>query len=223
MRHDGGVTATVHLADADTLADLVTYLGRARRADPDGAARLVAHGDVLAAYVSPVHGGGGPVVLGLRTGRLRAPADLDVTVPLAAAVERLAGGVALPGAALDLPDARMSTTASWAGMSPPRQGWQLVGPVDGVALAGRASSGIAEVADGAPAGSGAAAVAALRARVWGRPLSDAEPDLPVGVAYAAMVLGFLEAGGPATVFRSGPWWRVTTSAGHVLARRPALL
>jgi len=28
--------------------------------------------------------------------------------------------------------------------------------------------------------------------------------------------------GHAAVFTSGPWWRVTTSAGHVLARRPAL-
>ena len=218
------MTSTVHLADADTLADLATYLGRARRADPDGAARLVGHGDVLAVYVSPVHGGGGPVVLGLRTLRLGTPVTLDVTVPLAAASERLAersGDGLRSGAALALPPERVAA-AGWAGVSAPRQGWRPVGSVDGAALAERASAGIAEVATGAPAGSGAAAVAALRARVWGRPLAESVPDLPAGVAYAAMTLGFVDPMGQAAVFTSGPWWRLTTSAGHVLARRPAL-
>src|SRR5437764_10583894 len=90
------------LPDADALADLATFVGRARRVDPDGACRLVASGTVVAAYVSPVHGGGGPTVLGLRVLALAAPADLDATVPLAALLDRFprvrpdAGSVALP-------------------------------------------------------------------------------------------------------------------------------
>jgi hypothetical protein len=68
-------------------------------------------------------------------------------------------------------------------------------------------------------------VTALRARVWGRPLVDDDPataGLPAGVAYAAAALGFLDGDEPAAVFRCGPWWRMTTGRGHVLARRPAL-
>ena len=61
----------LELADAETFRDLATYLSRARRVDPDGAARLMADGGVLAAYVSPVHGAPGPTVLGLRAARAR--------------------------------------------------------------------------------------------------------------------------------------------------------
>ncbi len=78
------------LPDAPSLADLATFVGRARRADPDGAARLRGLGDVLAVYVSPLHGGGGPTVLGLRTLALARPSELDVTVPLASLLDRFA-------------------------------------------------------------------------------------------------------------------------------------
>jgi hypothetical protein len=253
---------TVRLADVDTLADLATFLGRAARVDPDGAARLVGHGDVLAVYVSPVHGGGGPLVLGLRTLRLGAPSAIDATVPLAALIERIAAGDAgapgapgtpstpdtpgtpvapgAPGApgALGAPGApgapgtpgavlgvlpAPASVASWAGMSPPRQGWQPVAAIEPGVLLERAASGIAEVATGAPSGSGAAAVAGLRARIWGRPLDGDLPDLPAGVAFVAVALGFVDRSAPSVVHRSGPWWRVSSSAGHVLARRALLL
>src|SRR4051794_8867760 len=101
VRH--AVPVALRLADAATAADLATFLRRARRADPDGAARLVGHGDVLAVSVSPVHGAGGPVVLGLRTLRLAAPSTLDATVPLDALAEAVdaaapSGPDAAPGA-----------------------------------------------------------------------------------------------------------------------------
>jgi hypothetical protein len=230
MRDDGGmprsaVPAALRLADADTQADLATFLGRAHRVDPDGATRLVGHGDVLACYVSPVHGGGGPVVLALRTLRLATPSTLDVTVPLAAILHRAARRSTDPHPALEPPDAQ-TTTATWAGTSPPRSGWQPVTALEPGALAAPAAAGIAEIAAGAPEGSGAAAVAALRARVWGRDLLPGLPGLaglPAGVAFTAVALGYADPAEGAAVYRSGPWWRVTTSAGHVLARRPALL
>ena len=211
------------LPDAEVLADLATYVARAKRVEPDGAARLVGHGDVLAVYVSPVHGGGGPTVLGLRTLALAAPADLDVTVPLAALTDRFArpadGAGPVP---LAVPPAPVS--AAWAGVSPPRKGWTAVGLVESSTLRTAASGGIAEVALGMPDVAGAAAVARLRAGVWGRPLFGAGggPDVPAGVAYAVDALGFLVEGEPAAIYAAGPWWRVTTSRGHVLARRPAL-
>jgi len=189
---------------------------------------LVGHGDVLVMSVSPVHGGG-PTVIGMRAVRLAGPETLDIVVPLAELAETLAR--ALPGR--DEPDgagevivpAEHGAGASWAGTSPPRSGWVAIGTVDARTLSARAAAGVAEIVTGSPEGAGAAAVAALRARVWGRPLVDDRPELaglPAGAAFVAEVLGFVVDDEPAVVYRSGPWWRVTTTRGHVLARRPAL-
>lgn len=219
--------AALLLPDAATLADLATYVGRAKRVDPDGAARLVAHGDVLAVYVSPVHGGGGPTVLGLRTLALAAAGDVDATVPLAALTDRFARPPAGPDddepVALAVPPAP-ATGVAWAGVTPPRKGWEAVGLVEAATLRRVASGGIAEVALGMPDVAGAAAVARLRAGVWGRPMfgEGGGPDVPAGIAYAADALGFVTEGEPAALYAAGPWWRLTTTRGHVLARRPAL-
>jgi hypothetical protein len=96
-----------------------------------------------------------------------------------------------------------------------------MGEVAPSVLAAAARAGIEEVAAGAGGASGAPAVAQLRAAVWGRSV-PATPDLPAGVAFAADALGFL-ADDDVTVFSSGPWWRATTSRGHVLARQPLLV
>jgi hypothetical protein len=202
------------------VADLTTFLVRARRVDPEGAARLVASGPVLAVYVSPVHGGGGPTVLGLRVLRLSAAAAVDVTVPIGALADRLArGDVADVG--LALPTAH-AADAGWAGVAPPRSGWQVVGAVDEKSLRAAAHAGIAEVAAGSAAGSGAAAVARLRALVWGRDLPGSA-GLASGAAFAAEALGFVVEGEPVALYACGPWRRLTTARGHVLARTSSLL
>jgi hypothetical protein len=220
------------LPDAAALADLATFVGRAKRVDPEGAARLIGHGDVLAVYVSPVHGGGGPTVLGLRTVQLAVASGVDATVPLAALTDRFArpdrdtsdGPDGTEPVSLAVPPAG-AVGVAWAGTAPPRRGWQRVGQVPAVTLRATAAAGVAEVAAGAPQGSGSAAVALLRARVWGRPLVEDQPELaglPAGIAYAVEALGFVDDDLEATVYRSGPWWRVTSVHGHVLARLPAL-
>jgi hypothetical protein len=246
------MTTSVLLADRAASADLATYLGRARRVDDGGAARLIGAGDALAVYVCPVHGSGGPTVLGLRVLRTAGPAadvtaagvkaQIDVTVPLAALTDRLARLVgpadAGPGTApgdpsasdpVELPLPPMAAAAgpsswagvSWAGVAPPRSGWQPAGTVPDSALALAARAGVAEVAAGAPAGAGAAAVGRLRALVWGRDLPGFG-GLPAGAAFAADALGFVVPGEPAALYRSGRWCRLTTARGHVLSR-PALI
>lgn len=208
------------LPDAESLADLVTFVGRAKRLEPDGAIRLVGHGEVLAAYVSPVHGSGGPTVLGLRTLRLADASDLDVTVPLAALTDRFARRSDDAPTHLQVPPAAAPGVA-WAGISPPRSGWEAVGMVDAALLRQAADDGIGEVAAGAPQGSGAATVARLRALVWGRDLPGAA-GVPAGVAFTAAGLAFLVDGEPCVVLRAGSWVRLTTPVGHVLARRSLL-
>lgn len=206
------------LPDAVTLADLTTYVARARRVDPDGAVRLLARGPVLAAYVSPVHGSGGPTVLGLRVVPLAEPAEVDRTVALAAIGDRLvrpSGALVMP-----LPPADVSG-GRWAGVSPPRSGWEAVGAVDGPSLAAAARAGVDEIAAGAGEGSGAHAVARLRALVWGRPIEGLD-DVPAGAAFAADALGFVTPDEPVTLHACGPWRRLSTARGHVLARRSLL-
>jgi hypothetical protein len=98
-----------------------------------------------------------------------------------------------------------------------------------------ARSGIEEVAAGTPQIAGAAAVAKLRALVWGRPLLG-HTELPAGAAFAAEAFGFLgtsrSTGGvdadevfdqelnqdAVSLHRAGRWWRLSTNRGHVLAR-----
>ena len=80
---------------------------------------------------------------------------------------------------------------AWAALTPPRAGWEPVGSLDAAALVEVARAGIAEVAQGAPAGAGGHAVTDLRQRVWGR-LTETVPPVPAGAAFAAYVLGFLD-------------------------------
>jgi hypothetical protein len=218
----------LHLADRPTRLDLGTFVRRARRVDPEGAIRLVGHGRVLAAYVGVLHGAGGPTVLGLRTVALARTSDIDVTVPLSALADRFArldivGGsgddVAGP-VPLSVPPVQLAGVA-WAGVAPPRVGWQPIAQVASGALRQAVAAGVREVAAGAPDGSGAQAVARLRARVWARDLNDA-PGVPSGAAFAADALGFLDDDDPAQLLACGPWTRLTTGRGHVVARRPAL-
>jgi hypothetical protein len=201
--------------------DLATFVGRAQRIDPDGWARLVASGPVLAAYASPVHGSGGPTVLALRVHGLMEPADVDVTVPLVALSDRFARLQRVTGPRrLALPPSQPSA-AAWAGLSAPRSGWTPVGEIGTDVLADVARRGSEEITSGAPAGSGAAAVARLRARVWGRPLTQ-HPDVPAGAAFVIDAFGFLVPTERVQVHAHGAWRRLTTTRGYVLTRSALL-
>jgi hypothetical protein len=221
----GRAEESLHLTGRAAMKDLATYVGRASRVDAGGSARLVAHGEVVAVFVSPVHGAGGPTVMGLRAVRLAQPADVDTTVPLAALSDRFArivgGGLVGPDAPVRLPLPPQEVAEPWAGMTPPRSGWEVVGTVPGEMLREAARAGVEEVATGAAEGSGAHAVARLRALVWGRDLVGV-PGLPAGAAFAADALGFLGTDEPVALHRTGAWRRLTTRHGHVLARSSLL-
>jgi hypothetical protein len=121
------------------------------------------------------------------------------------------------------------TAAPWAGISPPRAGWQRLGEVPAAVLLELARRGIEEIAGGTADVAGAPAVNQLRRAVWGRPLGvDLGPWLgatPSGVAFAFDALGFGAGPGEAAVgvYRAGPWVRLSTPHGHVLARSTPVL
>jgi hypothetical protein len=141
------------------------------------------------------------------------PSDAPV-VPSDAPVGELLLDLALPQAA--------PATAGWAGVTPPRQGWEPVGLIEPAVLREAVAAGVAEVVAGTPPTAGGAQVAALRARVWGRPLTERLAAVPSGLAFAADALAFLDDAEAAALYRCGPWHRLTTSRGHALARVPLL-
>lgn len=225
-----GATPVLHLADAESLQDLGRYAARARTIDDSGAMRLQGVGAVLAAWVGVLPGQGlmgEGTVLGLRTLALASSSDLDVCVPVGAVTDR----TRRPGVGADLSVPPTTLTPVWAALTPPRVGWEPVGSISAATLVEVATRGIAQIATGVPAGAGALAVDELRRRVWGARLHATDPaggqdaggpgragELPGGAAFAAYALGFLTPDGTATVARSGAWWRLSTPAGHVLAR-----
>jgi hypothetical protein len=206
------------LEDEQGYADLRTFVVRARSLDDGGAVRLQADGTVLAAYVGVLPGRGllgDGAVVGLRTMRLAGAATIDVTVPLAAVSDRLARRTV---AGFEVPPTTVQN--AWAAMTPPRRGWEPVGSLAAGELVAAARAGIAEVAQGAPAGSGGQAVADLRHRVWGR-LTQTAPPVPAGAAFAAYTLGFVDPADPTgrcDVVAHGRWTRLSSPRGHVLVR-----
>lgn len=218
----GGVgVAVLRFADVESLQDLSTYVARARHLDADEAIRLQAAGAVLAAWVRVLPGQGmlnQGLVLGLRTMPLDGDHTLETTVPLAGLSDRFARRSADRDTGTDLPVPPTTVNPPWAALTPPRSGWEPQATVASQTLIDVARQGIDAVAQGTPPGAGAAAVAALRQRVWGADLPDAPAGTPSGVAFAAYSLGFAQPGAEAVILRNGPWSRLSLAAGHVLAR-----
>ena len=223
MPQPSTISRDLTLADPQVMLDLRTYVGRARAAQ-DGAVRLQAIGGVLAAYVcilAPrILGEAMPTVLGLRAMPLREPAQLDTTVALASVSDRLAR---MGENDVVLPVPPTTVAEIWAGVLPPRSGWEMKGTIATDQLLTAASGGIREVAESVPQSPGAIVVNNARGIIWGRPIEGAPADLPSGAAFGAFALGFLAPGERAGVFTNGRWTRLSTGSGHVLVRQAAVL
>ncbi len=222
------MNASFTLSSLPAAHDLSVLLGRALRLDEAGAVRLIADSGVLAVYVAVITPKGlldrGPTVLGLRTLAL-AEGGFDAVVPIRSLQVRVDAALATVAEGADpttpvtigLPAA--VSTIVWAGISPPRGGWQRMAPLVPTGFAAAARAGIEEVATAIPEGTGEQIVHRVRSEVWGRPLPEAE-HLPAGTAFALESLGFL---GPELVqqFATGPWIRLSTARGHVLVKQSA--
>ncbi|POH58881.1 hypothetical protein [Arthrobacter glacialis] len=211
------------LADAGTLADLRTFVTRARAAD-DGAIRLQGAGHVLAAYVCVMRakllGEGTPTILGLRTMGLASASNVDVTVSLSSVADRLAR---MDNDDVRLPVPPMTVNESWAAVSAPRSAWEEVATVSADTLIAVAKAGVQEIGQIIPVNPGALLVNNVRASVWGRPMDAVPGDVPGGAAFAAYALGFVAPGESGTIFRSHKWLRISTNRGHILVRPKSVL
>lgn len=199
--------------DSRVATDVLTFAGRAA-ALQDGAIRLRARGGTLAmttAVLAPAGlGSATPTILGMRFVPVDPELECDLTID--------AGTLGLDPdrpEALRLPDSAVS--AAWAGISPPRGGWESAGSIASSVLASRSQWGMSAVAHALPASPGEDVVRTVRAEIWGTVDEDLG-GLARGVAFAATTLGFVRGEEQAAVRRHGIWTRVSLARGHVLVR-----
>jgi 2-hydroxychromene-2-carboxylate isomerase len=220
----GGGPGEVVLALAGPASDLAVLAQRAARHDATCPVRLVASGEVVAAFVPTAFD-----CLGMRSLRLRAPAHLDVVVE----------AVGLAARALSAQDALAVPPPlpplTWTHALPPQSGWTIEGTMPQADVASRVAADTEEFrrrAAAAPGsgGGGAAVAEAIAQDLWGRPLAG---DHPARLAHAASYLGFLgeEPGRgtgdeprldgedePVVLRSSGRWRRLDTRLGVTLTR-----
>lgn len=221
-------------ADPAQAQDLSTLVSRARAVDAGAAVRLQARGRVLAVWV-PVMSGETlldqvPTVLGMRAIHLADPAEFDVVVEASAVLDRLARfrrpeteEQSGEGQDARIPLPPVTVQASWTGTMPGRSGWTRLADVPAEELAQTARDGMAAVENALPAQAGAAVLSTVRSRIWG---TVQDRGYVAGAAFGAEVLGFnTSPQGAAAVahWANGPWHRLSTPAGHVLARPASAL
>ncbi|MFD8205559.1 hypothetical protein ACFV2S_03975 [Streptomyces sp. NPDC059695] len=206
------VLAPLHFADAREAAALAAFLTRLVHYDRAAAVRLQAGGGALAVFGRPPSF----EVLAIRTARLVDAVDLDVTVSageLLDGVEESAGKAVVPGSVTGPP---------WAGVLPPRGGWEPVpGLPDVTAMRGAVAAAVAEFRtrdEQLPQERRTRAERdALGRDIWSRTLGTT--GLPLRAVHAAQSLGFLPPGeAPVGLFASGPWLRLRTPYGSIALR-----
>ncbi|MEU2787624.1 hypothetical protein [Streptomyces sp. NPDC007100] len=223
----------LRLADAGEAADLAAFLARLIHYDRAAAVRLQAGSGVLAVFGRPPSF----EVLAVRTARL-APAvpgtggtvpsagsasgtGLDLTVSagdLLEGIDESADSLTLPAAVTGPP---------WAGVLPPRGGWQQVPGLPSPQALGRTvAQAVAEFRARDEALPAERRTRAERDRIgreiWSRTLGDTH--LPLRAAHAAQSLGFLRpvrAGAPAAGHGT-PAGQGQAPSGTALAAQPTL-
>lgn len=164
-------------------------------------------------------------MLAIRAVRLAKPYEngldvmLDVTVSageLLESVDEGAGTAVVPQAVTGPP---------WAGVLPPRGGWQAVAGLPGPeALRALVHTGVAEfrsrTEELGPEARTRAELDRIGREIWSRTVADTR--LPVRAVHAAQSLGFLRSGGELALFSSGAWLRLRTPYGSIAVRQGGL-
>jgi hypothetical protein len=207
---------SARFADVREAADLAAFLGRLLHYDRAAAVRLQAGGGALAVFGRPPSF----EVLAIRTARLSEGHDFDVTVSAGELLEAL-GTEGAGESVCPLP--APVTGPPWAGLLPPRSGWQerpgLPDPVD---LRNRLTDAVAEFRS-----RDAALPEERRTRaerdlighdIWSRTVGDTE--LPLRAVHAAQSLGFLRPAPdlPVALLTAGSWLRLRTPFGSIALR-----
>jgi hypothetical protein len=200
-------------------ADLAAFLGRLVRWDKAAVVRLrsTAGEPALGVFGHPPFGGVLAVRSAALSGAEAVAAAVDATVSAGQLLEAVSGaaeGFVLPPSV---------TGPAWAGLLPPRGGWQPVGSLDAGQLRKAAAEAVAEFRERTerlPQEQRTRAVLdALAEELWARPYQGTT----LRVVHAAHALGFLRGGGEGAagfgLLAAGPWTRLRTGHGSVAVRR----
>lgn len=211
--------AFVDRADASALG---IYLERLLALDKTAAVRFVGIGRAAAAYTAPpLHGSAsrGVAVLTVRTVALAEGSQpFDRTVAAGRLLDAIRTDADDGSATFTLPDPLLGGP-SWAGLLPPRTGWQPLGEIPLRRLAEAVAQGNADFRFGA-LGRDRTALDTLAEEIWTRELLH---GLRWRAAHAAATMGFL---GPkpessaesSRVASHARWLRLDTPYGTVLER-----
>lgn len=217
------------LAGREEAAGLAAFLARLLHWDKAAVVRLKSAQRTMAVFGSPPFGSG---VLAVSSWELRTPVCLDATVPAGGLLE-----------AIDEPSASAAVPAevtgpSWAGLLPPRTGWQCQAELAAEQLQEAAASVVAEfrrrTEELPPSDRTRARLDALAEEIWSRPLAGTA--LPLRAVHTAHGLGFLRpvrakaaVGAPEqgtaaadqrpAVLSCGRWLRLRTARGSVAVRQ----
>ncbi|SDK98490.1 hypothetical protein [Streptomyces indicus] len=198
------------LAAEGEAAGLAAFLQRLLKYDRAAAVRLQAAGDALAVF------GRAPAldVVVVRGVALAGPAELDRTVSAGELLETVEpAGLTVPAAV---------TGPAWAGLLPPRAGWQQVEGLPesgqlGLAVRAAVAEFKARVEELSEDKRTRAELDRIGADIWGRTLGST--PLPLRAAHAAYVFGLLRPEAPAALLAAGTWLRLRTPYGSVALRR----
>ncbi|KUM99694.1 hypothetical protein AQI95_37665 [Streptomyces yokosukanensis] len=214
----------LHLADETEAADLAAFLSRLLHYDRGAAVRLQAAGTALAVFGRPPSF----EVLAVRAVRLAKPYEdgLAVTLDVTVSAGQFLESVDERAATADVPAA--VTGPPWAGVLPPRGGWQTEPGLPAPdALRATVAAAVTEfrsrTEELGPQGRTRAELDRIGRDIWSREIG--RTGLPVRAVHAAQSLGFLRPGGdPAdtVLFSSGAWLRLRTPYGSVVVRRSGL-
>jgi hypothetical protein len=199
---------SLRLAEPREAAPLADFLERLLRYDRAAAVRLQTAGTALAVFARLPLGQTGPLVI--RTARLAQPLPLDVTVSAGQWLDELVrdpegADVALPAAI---------TGPSWAGLLPPRSGWEHVEDLATAPLGAAVAAAIGEFRKAADAAEGGDALAEA---IWSRRVHPS--GLTLRALHAAHLTGLLRQS-PQLALHSHPsWLRLTAPRGSVAIRR----
>jgi hypothetical protein len=225
----------LRFADAREAADLAAFLSRLLHYDKSAAVRLQAQGSALAVFCHPPFD-----VLAVRSAGLAGDTFLDSTV----SAGQFLDGLDEEGGAATVPPA--VTGPPWAGVLPPRGGWERTAELSMTAVQEAVSRGIAEFRiRSEKLGQDRRTRSEydrIAADIWSRPLAvpptrgSGTAELPMRAVHAAHALGFLrpvrvsevpaqagpgaeEEAAAVVVFASKGWLRVRTPHGSIALRR----
>jgi hypothetical protein len=225
--------ARIRLAGPADAAGLTGQLRRLLHYDKAAAVRLQAPAGrpALAVFGRPPF-----EVLAMRIVRLAEPAGaepaaagggLDATVSAGELLEALD-----EESSFVLPQPVAGT--SWAGLMPPREGWEQRAELPAAELREQVAAGVREFrarAEALPEDQRVrTALDAMAAEIWDAPLSvpgaalgsgapAGQEVLPLRLAHAAHSMGYLPEHGTVTVLRRAAWWRLRTPHGEIAHRR----